>query len=237
MPRPTRRDTPGETVILGYGKFGRRALVSLQAMLGPQAPFVVVDREAKADSSGRIRFVCADGVEWLSEYLGRDGRVERIIPALPLHLAAGWLAARLTGEGWTARPLPLGDALLACLPHAFHLSATSAVTSHADFLCPDNCPEPELICTHTGLARPTPLYRLLRAIHLDGLTPLVVVSRQFAPGVGGFFPEDLLNLLNLAKRLPAQGLLIATACKCHGIVDGLYREKRSAPVASPPQSA
>jgi len=237
MPKQGEASTPGQTLIIGYGKFGRRALVSLQAMLGPQAPFVVVDREAKAESSGRMRFVRADGVEWLSEHLGRDGRVERIIPALPLHLAAGWLAARLTGEGWTVRPQPLGDALLAHLPHAFRLGAASAVTSHADFLCPDNCPEPEQVCTHTGLARPTPLYRLLRTIHLDGLTPLVVVSRQFSPGVGGFFPEDLLNLLNSAKKLPAQRLLIATACKCHGIVDGLHCEKHPASLASPPASA
>lgn len=222
MPQTSSPKSRGETIILGYGKFGRQAMASLQAILGDQATFTVVDKEGKTDGVGQAGFVCGDGVEWLFENLTKSSKIERIIPALPLHLAARWLAVSLSSEGWNLQSLALGDTLLAQLPNVFRLGPSSAVTSHADFLCPDNCPEPELICTHTGQPRPTPIYQLLEDMGPGDLKPLIVRSHQFAPGVGGFFPEDLWNLLDSAKRLSAHRLLIGTACKCHGIVDGMW---------------
>ena len=231
MPELTKARGRGTNVILGYGKFGRRAASCLQKMIGRKDPIIVVDQKIQSASSIQgISFVRAEAIEWFSDYFTPTSEIARIIPALPRHLAAGWLSAILSKEGWIVYPYILSDTLLEQLPHAIRVNRTSAVTSHADFLCPENCPEPRYICTHTRQPRPLPLYKLLRSLPLDlkGVFPIVVESRQFAPGIGGFFPEDLWEMLDFVKQLPqlpSRHLLIATACKCHGIVDGLILER------------
>ncbi len=221
--KPTKPPTCGHGAvwILGYGKFGRLAARVLRGLLGGEVPVVIVDLQPKGPVPDGAELIVADAVAWLAEHLVSASEVSCIVPALPLHLAARWLETALRREGFLVEPHPLDDDLLATLPHPFRLGPHSAVASHADFLCPDNCPEPESLCTHTGMPRPTPLYQLLADLPLVDCTPLVVTSRQFAPGVGGFFPEDLWQLFDIAKTLAPGNLLIATACKCHGVVDGL----------------
>jgi len=51
----------------------------------------------------------------------------------------------------------------------------------------------------------------------------VVASRQLAPGVGGYAPRRLLDLAATVAKAPGP-LLIATACRCHGVVHGLQRK-------------
>jgi hypothetical protein len=161
----------------------------------------------------------ADGVEWLVENLTPDCGVNKIIPALPLHLTADWVKKKLSNEYRIVRPEEISDEQLHHLPHPIRLGPNRVVMSHADFLCPQNCPEPEDLCSYTQRQRPLSLYRLLETIDHGRFVPLILRSRQFASGVGGFFPQDLWDLVERARLISGAPLLIGTACKCHGIAD------------------
>ena len=96
--------------------------------------------------------------------------------------------------------------------------------SLADFLCPDDCPEPAEICTVTKNPRGRPLHERLAAISADGWSTGVLASRQLAPGVGGLAVDDLLRM---KQRVAARGggWLLGTACKCHGVLQALCFSK------------
>ena len=148
-------------------------------------------------------------------------KIDKIVPALPLHLAAEWLKGVLSDQNTSCYPVNIPDELLEKFPHPIRQNSSQVVVSHADFICPAHCREPENICTYTGKKRPTPLFKIIDNIEHMPFVPLVIKSRQFAQGVGGFFPEDLWKLYRHAISTPKTLLLIGTACKCHGIIDGL----------------
>ncbi|MGB3211401.1 MAG: hypothetical protein WBB19_11910 [Desulforhopalus sp.] len=206
--------------VIGGGQFGRHA-VELLRQTAPSGKIVVVDKVPIRELPVEIEVVCADGVEWFAEHFTPDCDVKKIIPALPLHLAADWLKDKLSAEHRIVCSSEVPDEGLQHFPHPIRLSRSRVVMSHADFLCPPDCPEPESFCTYTQLPRPPELHHLLEEIDLGGFVPLILRSCQFAPGLGGFFPEDLWNLLERARLLPDTPLLIGTTCKCHGIVDSL----------------
>lgn len=204
--------------MFGGGQFGRRA-VELLRKAAPSSNIVVVDRAPVRDLPVEREIICADGVEWLAEHFTPDAGAKKIIPALPLHLAADWIKKKLSDEHRIVRASEIPDERLHLFPHPIHFSLSHVVMSHANFLCPPNCSEPDALYTYTQMRRPLALYRLLERIDFGNFVPLIQRSRQFASGVGGFFPEDLWCLLERAKLLPSTSLLIGTACKCHGIID------------------
>lgn len=206
--------------VLGCGQFGRRAIEQLRT-INPACEIVVIDYQPIHDLPDDVEMVCADGVAWFTENFTAAAKVDAIIPALPFHLAADWLTRKLTSELKRVQPVKIPDALLHHFPHPLRLSPSRLVTSHADFLCPANCPEPDSICTYTKMPRPLSLDRLLATLDIEDFVPLILTSRQFAAGVGGFFPEDLWTILERFRGLPGTAVLIGTACKCHGIVDGI----------------
>ncbi len=219
-----RSASPDEIVwVLGGGQFGQRA-VNLLRKTAPVTNLVVIDRQPLGDLPTGVECVRADGVAWLVEHFVPQTRVGKIIPAIPKHLAAEWLKRKLAEEGADVRTLDIPEDLLLRFPHPMRLSPSQIVMSHADSICPPNCAEPDELCSSTRRPRPTPLYQLLRTMDCDSFTPLIVRSRQFAAGVGGFFPEDLWQLLARARSLPGIPLLVGSACKCHGIVDGFCHQ-------------
>lgn len=209
--------------VLGGGHFGRRAVEQLRNN-DPGRTIIVIDNQPVHGLPNDIEVVCADGVAWFTENFTPAARVDAIIPALPIHLAADWLSRKLTSELRKVVPVQIPDAYLHNFPHPLRLGPSRLATSHADFICPDNCPEPETICTYTKKPRPLSLDRLLAELVIGDFVPLVLTSRQFMAGVGGFFPEDLWHLLESFKALSGTPVLVGTACKCHGIVDGLYSD-------------
>ena len=211
--------------ILGGGKFGRRAAEQMTRRF-PEAAITVIDRQNLSGFGAAVETITADGVVWLVENFRPESDVTRIIPALPVHLAAEWLYKKAESEGRTVRQVPLPDSLISRLPNPFPIAPGRVAVSHADFLCPPDCPEPDDFCTMTGEKRPLPLYQLLETAG-GHLLPLILRSRQFAPGVGGFFPGDLWALLERFWAGAGRRLLVATACKCHGIIDTMYLEETS----------
>jgi hypothetical protein len=211
-------------LILGAGKFGRLALTRL-ARQGTAASFVVVDQDPGAlamrlDGVSGWAGVTAEAVAFLAEHLRDDGRWDWIIPMVPVHVAFHWLlAGPLAGSGW--RPAVVPEALAGLIPGARRGSHGELYLSRARHLCPDDCAEPE-VCPVTGELRDLPLHQELASLHLAGYEIRVIASRQLAPGVGGYAPVRLLDLGRDMRVLTGK-VLIATACRCHGVIQGLVQ--------------
>ena len=209
-------------LILGAGKFGGLALKRL-ARQDAAASFVVVDRDPAALAvtlegiSGRSR-VQAEAVAFLVQQMGGEGRWDWIIPMVPVHVAFHWLlAGPLAGSAW--QPAAAPEALAGLIPGTRRGPHGELYLSRARHLCPDDCAEPEM-CPVTGESRDLPLHQELAALHLAGYEIRVIPSRQLAPGVGGYPPWRLLELARDMGTLKGN-VLIATACRWHGVVQGL----------------
>lgn len=211
------------TVILGFGQFGLHALQQLKRQQKSPDEIVVVDNQPADDliSTG-FSYIQKDCISWFTESFTPGSSISQIIPAVPVHVAAQWIKKKLEMSDTEVSRYPLEDRLLNTLPHPLRLDVSSAALSHADFTCPPYCNEPKETCTVTGKKRPEPLYNILEAVQCDEIVPVILRSRQFAPGVGGFFSEDLWNILRSVQAKPETPLLLGTACKCHGIIDGIY---------------
>ncbi len=96
--------------------------------------------------------------------------------------------------------------------------------SHADFYCPEDCAEPRDICTVTQEPRKRNMFELLGEVDLPPFQSLVIRSRQLGPGIGGYRPERLLELLSLVNQA-AGPLLVSTACRCHGVITAMEKQK------------
>jgi hypothetical protein len=211
-------------LILGAGKFGRLALERL-ARQDQAATFVVVDQAPEALAAvralklPRVETMVAEAVAFLAANLTDEASWDWLLPMAPVHLAWAWLRAGPL-KGWEAAPVP--EALRAVAPVSFRGPEGQIYLSRAVHLCPDDCPETGSVCPESGESRKVPLSAELGRLVLPGWTIKVVVSRQLAPGVGGYPPRDLLALArDLSGRTGR--LLIATACRCHGVVSGLRR--------------
>lgn len=203
-------------IIIGAGHFGARAarIISERS----DAPVFVVDpKEKDLLSLGnlRVEIVQDDGIQFLLDnfHLMKEGTT--VVPALPLHLAYEWLIRSLSGNVKT-RKLPVPETSPP-LPHACSASEGSTLVSYADFLCPDDCPEP-VHCTVTGKKREQPMYALLRNLRLPPFQVHVIRSHQLAPGLGGYKAGDLKETAETVLDSGAGMWILGTACKCHGIL-------------------
>jgi hypothetical protein len=186
----------------------------------PSERIAVVDSDPDAltgmENSGAQTLV-ADGTEFLVRQMTSPQAPEWIIPCVPFHLAFRWLQARL---GRQVETVPLPPAVSAGLPHPHPAEQGGFYISYADFTCPPHCPEPADVCTFTGAPRIGILYADLGKREWAGFRPAVLRSRQLAPGLGGYRPRDLIDLERQVRRASGP-ILVATACKCHGVVHGL----------------
>ncbi|MEJ2069290.1 MAG: hypothetical protein P8X65_04930 [Syntrophobacterales bacterium] len=213
-------------LILGAGKFGLLALQRLSAQ-DPGARFLVVDHQTGALAAARSLGVAgadlieAEVIPYLAAHLGPAPPWNWLIPMVPLHVAYAWLlAGPLAGQGW--EPVAVPEELEDLAPLAIRGPQGELYLSLARHLCPDDCDEPA-ICPVTGEERDQPLFLRLAVASRPELPLLVVASEQLAPGIGGYSPGKLLTLAE-AVAATSGPLLVATACRCHGVVHGLQRK-------------
>ena len=203
--------------ILGGGRFGQQAAETILNH-NPSAKLTIVDLHPSLHLPDNSNIIKENAISWLYKNLTPTAAVDKIIPAIPLHLAAEWIKRKLSVGNISVEAVELDNSYLQGLPHPIRHGISQVSISYADFLCPPHCSEPEL-CTFTKKPRPTPLYELLLAHDFHPLTSCIIRSRQFGAGVGGFYPKDLWNIYGKVKLLSDASLLLATACKCHGIID------------------
>ncbi len=177
------------------------------------------ERARLAETMG-ARGICEEGVSFLVNRLERENP-DWIVPALPLHLVFNWLLAKL---GDTAKRVELPSDLDQGLPHPLRGKEGDIYVTRATWRCPEDCPEPGDICTVTKEKRPVDMFKLLGDTRFQDFQPLVIRSHQLAPGVGGYRPQALLELLE-AVRQAATPVMVCTACRCHGVVSGLEMDR------------
>ena len=218
---------PRRIRVLGAGRFGRLAAERLKRRF-PDAFLSIVDREAAK-------------VEEIARELGIPGEVEEcirsicrmepdndlwVVPAVPVHVGFEWLANELARAG-DVRRLPVPREVESKVPNPVRSPNGTLYASFATFICPDYCSEPDEICTHTGKDRPGNLYEVLRNVPAPGFDVAVLRSWQLAPGVGGYPGRSLQDLLAGIVRKPGK-YLVATSCRCHGVIDALEWKSRAA---------
>ena len=208
--------------IIGLGQFGLHAVRNLSRK-NKDIQFVLVD----ADEANLMRAAGpnrslerADGVVFLERNLHTDQEPDWIIPALPIHLAAEWCLvkqkpARLSRVLLPAEVKPL-------LPNAMEADNGDIYVSHADFRCPLDCAEPRDICTVTQKPRKRNMFEVLTDVKISAFQSLVIRSHQLGPGIGGYRPVMLFELLERVRQA-GSNLIVSTACRCHGVVTGMAR--------------
>jgi hypothetical protein len=212
-------------LILGAGKFGRLALERL-GQEDKEAAFLVVDRNPQALQGLQgltyavVDVEATEAAAFLTARLHQGAAWDWIIPAVPEHVAFAWLrAGPLAGPDWEVVATP--PELAGLTQVAVRGREGELYLSRALHSCPDDCAEPK-VCPVTGEDRETSLYEELAALHVPDYFIAVIASRQLAPGVGGYAPE---RLLALARELTGreEKILVATACRCHGVAHALRR--------------
>jgi hypothetical protein len=201
--------------IIGAGTFGLRAAETL----GRRADIVIIEKQVgicRKLEELPYRIVCADGIDYLVKNLTSPDHPDWIVPAIPVHVAYAWVRAKLA-VAHALESMPAPESLVAQLPNLIRGRQGELYVSNADFLCPENCAEPADKCTVTGKSRPRILFEYLSSLKANDLEPVVLQSRQLAPGVGGYRPQALFEVLQAVKQA-ARPVLIATACRCHGVI-------------------
>jgi len=205
--------------IIGFGKVGKTALPQVIRLWGKSRVWII-DHNPEAlnqkETLSGIR-VLADGPQFLTQYQEWIGNQDWIIPALPIHLAWKWLEFNMRHQ--RPKSVSPGSSLGSGLPYSQALG-DGLLLSYADFICPDHCPAPLDHCFKTKERRSVPLWKHL-AIGTGSHRRLEVIeSRQMAPGMGGYPFSELRRVLNQAHEA-GPPFFVATACRCHGVINGL----------------
>jgi hypothetical protein len=205
--------------ILGAGRFGSLAVGRILEQ-ERDSHLVVVDRDPQALKNLGAKpkeIIEQDALEFLSEHPGLGH--EWIVPAIPVHVAFVWLCQELAKEG-SVVPLAVPPIIDDQIPNCLRDSAGAVYASFATFRCPDDCDEPAESCTVTGKYREANMFDIIGQIEVEGYVTRVVRSHQLTRGVGGYRLSVLRSLLG-EVRATEEDFLVATACRCHAVVNAL----------------
>jgi hypothetical protein len=200
-------------VIAGLGKFGCLALERLQRSF-PHSRIIALEQDGEKSArkfSPPISIIEGDAISLLLDaplFHAED----LVIPMVPFNLAASYVLAKHANS----REIAIPEEMIDLLPNPMVVNESNIVCSRADFVCPDDCPEGQL-CTVTGKPR-EPLYDALGRLELPGYNILVQKSSQILPGVGGYRLGDLHRLAQVVDK---GRFVIATSCKCHGVLTAI----------------
>lgn len=211
-------------LVLGAGRFGRLALERL-ARQDAGAVFWVVDRDpaalaaARAGNHRRVQCRAHEAIDFLRGHLDQ-APWDWLIPMVPVHVAFAYLAADpRVAPNWESVAVP--EAVGHGVPEVRRGLQGGIYLSRASHQCPDDC-QADSVCPVSGEPRDLPLYEHLASLQVPGFEMVVIVSHQLAPGVGGYPPRQLAALAGDLAGCRGKAL-IATACRCHGVVHGLAR--------------
>ncbi len=217
-----------EIIIVGAGKFGVKAYEKLSKKYS-QARITIVDNNAgalqKIQVSRNITFVEDDALGFLTKNLEIFSNAW-LVPAIPLHVACECIVRRLKYKSYKVTPEALPPEFKSKLPNVFIQEGRDDLvfTSFANFICPDNCPEPSEKCTYTGEPRKGNLYEVIANLLASfSLSGVVIRSFQLSPGIGGYPLRNIIEAISFVEGLDKA--IVATACKCHGVINAFCIKK------------
>ena len=202
-----------DVLVIGGGRFG---LLAARRLAGRVISVVEPDPGPELINLD-VDIIRQDGAAATANLLDGKRPPVWVVPALPRHFLADWLAICLANlDPKSVEPPP--EAVLPVKsvhqgPHGQYYLSLS------DFICPDDCPEPADKCTVTGLARGKPMFERLAGLKAPGWQTGVLRSHQLAPGVGGLSCAEMKALGQSMAQKKGRWIL-ATACRCHGVVQG-----------------
>ncbi|HUP88954.1 MAG TPA: hypothetical protein VM100_06380 [Longimicrobiales bacterium] len=216
-------------VVLGGGCYGtfytRQLLRAADSGAIPQPEIVVVDHNAapqvrEHSSDVRVRIVRSEWDDFFDEYMGSvDVACEDQIvpPPFTPHLALSWLLRSL-GPAWKTEPFRE----LPVLPFVNHSHEGTLTTSHADWICPTHCVEPET-CPHTKGPRFWDMADSARALAhrlSSGGQPVDQIHLfqclHFTHGVGTYSAGSVRAAYEALAAQPEARALVGTVSRCHG---------------------
>jgi len=205
--------------VIGCGKFGSKAVARLLREI-PDASITVADPDPDKLSpwDGRAETVIGDGIRFMTRHLKTRPWPEWIIPAASIHVAHRWVLENASGVRLETIPVP--ESFVLGLPNPLRGKEGEVFLSFADFLCPEDCPEPADRCTVTGRPRKENLYTLLENLNQPDWPSIVIRSHLLFPGVGGYPPRALYEMKNRIENIEG-AFLLSTACRCHGVLHAL----------------
>jgi prephenate dehydrogenase len=127
-------------LIIGCGRFGSRAAEKLLKR-NPHSKITMVDKKKgplQRISHLPVETALCDGRLFLNRSLSKRPLFDYIIPAVPFHLAFEYILSQLKPLG--AKRRKVSD--ITGLPNPMKGKSGDLYTSIADFLCPEDCPEP-----------------------------------------------------------------------------------------------
>jgi hypothetical protein len=204
--------------IIGGGKFGLKAAEEL-CTANPSDQITLVEQEKTICRQIRklgYQTVCMDGLQYLDRHLIGAHDPDWIVPAIPLHVAYEWIRAKISAK-YVMERITVPHDLVTALPNPINAETGQLYISIADFICPENCPEPDQICTYTNKPRALILHKFLKSIQLKDLKSVVIRSHQLVPGVGGYKPQALYEALKEIETAQMP-VLLSTACSCHAVI-------------------
>jgi len=204
--------------IIGGGQFGLNAAQKIRTLESDADILIVEQNLTICQQIEKLGFeiFCGEGIQYLDRNLINEDCPDWIIPAIPLHVAFEWIQAKLSSK-YETEVIAVSDELERQLPHPIRGDQGQLYVSNADFVCPDDCSEPEEICTYTGEPRPRILNDFLKKIHYRDFRSVVICSRQLLAGVGGYTPQALFQGLEKIKT-EVKPVILSTACYCHGVM-------------------
>lgn len=226
-PQPTTPMThPAKYYIIGGGKSGQKAAAYLRKST-PDAVITVVDVHKPALEQAKALGCEAAPMDGISFLILQEWRIKPedwVVPCIPVHVAYEWVRQKMRQTA-SLRQVPVPEAAVSLMPNPIRADGGQVFASHATFTCPEDCPEPEDFCTVTGEPRPGMLHEILDGIDITGFRSVSLISTQLGPGFGGF------QLAVLQKALAdvtaeAGGILLSTACKCHGVIHAFEWEPK-----------
>jgi len=209
--------------ILGAGHFGALAAKRISKRNVGKSILVVDEDPEKLKELQElpVRTHEEDALNFLVDNFSDPA--EWIVPAVPIHVAFGWLMEELKKNGISVERIDVPGEVDDQVPNPYRMTQKTLYASFADFVCPDNCSEPEDICTKTKEPRKGNLFEVLAKIEVPGYQPVVLRSHQLAPGVGGYTPEAMRKVYDQVTAKPGK-YFVATSCRCHGVIDALKWE-------------
>jgi hypothetical protein len=165
-----------------------------------------------------VETALCDGRLFLNRSLSKRPLFDYIIPAVPFHFAFQFILSQLKPLGGKREKVPDFTGL----PNPMRGKGGDLYASIADFLCPEDCPEPARYCTVTRGKRGKSLYKILEDLR-GPFESKVIRSKQLRLGIGGYLSEDLLKKVREIKKAGSSDrlILISTACRCHAVTSAL----------------